>query len=94
MSSVRITIGGVDVNSHVGEAVAGALPTPENQGIPGVDRMRDGGHAPVILTVECPPRPRCPLPPGPWRIVSALVLAALLLSLVAALSGRRRCCDE
>jgi hypothetical protein len=90
MSSVRITIGGVDVNSHLGEAVGGALPATENQGTPGVDRMRDGGHAPVILTVECPPRPRCPLPPGPWRIISALAVVGLILSLVAVVSERRR----
>jgi hypothetical protein len=95
MSPVRITIGGVDVNSHPGEPVTGALPAAESQGIAGDDRMRDGGgHAPVILTVERTPRPRCPLPPGPWRIIGALVLLALLLSLVAALSGRRRCCAE
>jgi hypothetical protein len=48
----------------------------------------------VILTVERAPRPRCPLPPGPWRIISALVLLTLLLSLIAALSGRRQCCNE
>ena len=94
MSPMRITIGGMDVNSYPDEAVGGALSATENQGIAGVGRMRDGGHAPVILTVDGTPRPRCPLPPGPWRIVSALVLAALLLSLVVALSGRRRCCDE
>jgi hypothetical protein len=94
MSPVRITIGGMDVNSHPGEAVGGALSAPENQGIAGVDRIRDGEHASVILTAECTPRLRCPLPPGPWRIISALVLLVALLSLVSALCRRRRCCDE
>ena len=94
MSSARITIGGLDVSRYSGELVAGALPATENQGIAGVGRMRDGGHAPVILTVERTPRPRCPLPPGPWRIISAVVLLAALLSLVVALCGRRRCCNE
>ena len=93
MSQVRITIGGMDVDSHPDEAAGGALPATENQDSAGVSRMRDGGHAPVILTMEYPPRPRCPLPPGPWRIISAVVLLAALLSLVVALCGHRRCCD-
>ena len=94
MSSARITIGGLDVSPYSGELVAGAQPAAEGQGAASVERTYDGGHIPVILSVESAPRPRCPLPPGPWRIISALVLLALLLSLVAALSGRRRCCDE
>jgi hypothetical protein len=93
MSSARITIGGLDVSPYSGELVAGKQPAAESHSAASVERTHDGNHAPVILTVECPPRPRCPLPPGPWRIISALVLLVLLLSLVAALSGRRRCCD-
>ena len=94
MSSARITIGGLDVRPHPSEPIAGKLPAAESQGAAGVERPHDGKHVPVILTVERAPRPRCPLPPGPWRIISALVLLALPLSLIVALSGRRRCCDE
>ena len=90
MSSARITIGGLDVSPYSGEPVAGALPAAESQGTAGVDRTYDGDHVPVILTVESAPRPRCPLPPGPWRIISALAVLGLLLSLVAALSEHRR----
>ena len=90
MSSARITIGGLDVSPYSGELVAGAQPAAEGQGIPGVDRTRDGGHVPVILTVESAQRPRCPLPPGSWRMISTLAVLGLLLSLVAVLSEYRR----
>ena len=91
MSSARITIGGLDVSPYPGEPAAGALPVAESQSTAGADRTRDGGHASVILTVEPTPRPRCPLPPGPWRIISALAVLALILSLVVILGGCRRC---
>jgi hypothetical protein len=90
MSSARITIGGLDVSPYPGELVAGALLAAESQSTAGVDRTRDGKHAPVILTLERTERPGCPLPSGPWRIISALVALGLLLSLVAVLSEYRR----
>ena len=90
MSSARITIGGLDVSRYSGELVVGAQPAAEGQGSASVERTYDGNHAPVILTVECAPRPRCPLPPGPWRIISTLAVLGLLLSLVAVLSEYRR----
>jgi hypothetical protein len=90
MSSVRITIGGQDVSPYPDELVAGALPAAESQLTAGVDRSREGEHAPVLLTLECAQRPRCPLPPGPWRIISALAVVGLILSLVAVVNERRR----
>jgi hypothetical protein len=90
MSSARITIGGLDVSPYPGEPVGGALPATERQGIAGAQRTHDGKHAPVTLTLERSPRPRCPLPPGPWRIISALAVLGLILSLVAVLSEHRR----
>jgi hypothetical protein len=94
MSSARITIGGMDVSPHPGEPGAGALPATPSQSIAGINRTYDGKHAPVILTLESAPRPRCPLPPGPWRIISALAVLGLIFSLVAILSRRRQCCAE
>ena len=94
MSSARITIGGMDVRSHLGEPGAGALPAVAGQSIAGSDQTYDGKHVPVILTLERSPRPRCPLPPGRWRIISALAVLGLILSLVAILSRRRQCCVE
>ncbi len=90
MSSARITIGGQDVSPYLGELVAGALPATESQRTAGVDRSRESEHAPVILTLERAQRPRCPLPPGPRRIISALAVLGLILSLVAVVSERRR----
>jgi hypothetical protein len=90
MSSARITIGGLDVSGYSGELVAGAQPAAESQGAASVERTHDGNHAPVILTVASAQRSRCPLPPGPWRIISALAVLGLLLSLVAILSEYRR----
>jgi hypothetical protein len=90
MSSARITIGGLDVSPYSGELVAGAQPAAEGFGAVSVERTYDGDHVPVILTVESAQRPRCPLPPGPWRIISALAVLGLLLSLVAVLSQYRR----
>jgi hypothetical protein len=90
MSSARITIGGLDVSPYSGELVAGAQPAAESHGAARLERTYDGDHVPVILTVEGAPRPRCPLPPGPWRIISSLAVLGLLLSLVAVLSEYRR----
>jgi hypothetical protein len=90
MSSARITIGGQDVSPYPDELVAGALPAAESQRTAGVDRSRESEHAPVILTLEYAQRPRCPLPPGPWRIISALAVLGLILFLVAVVSERRR----
>jgi hypothetical protein len=90
MSSARITIGGLDVSPYSGEPVVGAQPAAESHGTASVERTYDGDHVPVILTVERGPQPRCPLPPGPWRIISTLAVLGLLLSLVAALSEYRR----
>jgi hypothetical protein len=90
MSSARITIGGFDVTPRPGEPGVGALPTAESQRTAGADQMYDGNHAPLILTVERAPRPRCPLPPGPWRIISAAAVLGLIFFLVAILSERRR----
>ena len=94
MSSARITIGGMDVSPHPGEPGAGALPAAPSQSIAGSDRTYNGKHAPVILTLERSPRLRCPLPPGRWRIISALAVLGLIFSLVALLSRRRQCCVE
>ena len=94
MSSARITIGGQDVSPYPDELVAGALPAVESQRTAGVDRSRESEHALVIPTLECAQRPRCPLPPGPWRIISALAVLGLIFSLVAILSRRRPCCVE
>jgi hypothetical protein len=94
MSSARITIGGLDVNPHPDEPVVGALPAAESQSAAGVDQTRNGQHAPVTLTVEHTQRPRCPLPPGSWRMISALAVLGLILSLVALLSARRRCAGQ
>ena len=94
MSSARITIGGLDVSRYSGELVAGAQPAAESQGAASVERTHDGKHVPVILTLERSSRPRCPLPPGRWRIISALAVLGLILSLVAILSRRRQCCVE
>jgi hypothetical protein len=90
MSSARITIGGLDVSPYSGELVAGAQPATGGRGAAGVEQTHDSNHVPVILTVDSAPRPRCPLPPGPWRIISTLAVLGLLLSLVAVLSERRR----
>ena len=90
MRAPRITIGGLDVSPHPAELVAGVLPAAESQAAASVQRMPDGIHAPVILTMERAPRPRCPLPPGPWRSISALAVLGLIFSLVAALSEHRR----
>jgi hypothetical protein len=90
MSSARITIGGLDVRPRRAELVAGAPPTAEGHGAASVERPYDGRHVPVVLTVEGAPRPRCPLPPGPWRIISTLAVLGLFLSLVAVLSEYRR----
>jgi len=90
MSSARITIGGLDVSPYPGEPVGGALPAAERQGVAGVQRTHDGKHAPVTLTLERASQPRCPLPPGPWRIITALAVLGLILSLVAILSQHRR----
>ena len=90
MSSARITIGGMEVSPHPGEPGARALPVAESQRTAGVDRSRESEHAPVILTLERAQRPRCPLPPGPRRIISALAVLGLILSLVAVVSERRR----
>ena len=87
MSSARITIGGLDVSPHPGEPGGGAA---ESQNIVGVQRTHDGKHAPVTLTLERASQPRCPLPPGPWRIITALAVLGLILSLVAILSQHRR----
>lgn len=94
MSSARITIGGMDVSTHLGERDAGVLPAVASQSTASSDQTYDGKHAPVILTLERSPRPRCPLPPGRWRIISALAVLGLIFSLVALLSRRRQCCVE
>ena len=94
MSSARITIGGVDVNPHPGEPVVGALLAAESKSAAEADQTREGQRAPVTLTVEHISRPHCPLPPGPWRIVSALAVLGLMLSLVASLSGRWWCAGQ
>ena len=90
MTSARITIGGLDVSPYSDEPVPEAQPAVEGQGAAGVGRTYDDNHGPVILTVESAPRPRCPLPPGPWRIITTLAVLGLLLSLVAVLSEYRR----
>jgi hypothetical protein len=93
MSTARITIGGLDVSPHPGDSAAGALPGAESQITAGVARARsqdDSGHAPVILTMEPTRRLRCPIPAGPWRIISALAVLGLILSSVAVLRERQR----
>ena len=94
MSSARITIGGLDVSPYPGEPVVGALLVAESTSAAEVDQTRDGQHDPATLTLEHTPRPHCPLPPGPWRIVSVLAVLGLILFLVASLSGRRWCAGQ
>jgi hypothetical protein len=93
MSTVRLTIGGVDVSPYPGEIVAGVLPGVESQSAAGLDRARarnDSGHAPVTLAMAPTRQFRCPLPPGPWRVISTLALTGFIFILIAMLSKCRR----
>jgi len=85
MSAARITIGGVDVSPRPNGVIGGTPRAVEGQSVPRMDRRFSrsaAGGASVLLTLERTPWSTCPLPPGPWRIVGALALGGLLLSLI------------
>lgn len=93
MGGIRITIGGLDVRPRPDGTVASALPDARSLLAAGAVRTRpqdDSSHAPVTLAVEPAPRLRCPIPAGPWRIVSVFALLGLVFSLIALLRECQR----
>jgi hypothetical protein len=93
MGGMRITIGGLDVRPHPDGAAASALPDAENPGTAGAVRAHprgDSSHAPVTLAVAPAPQMRCPIPAGPWRIISTFAVLGLIFSLIAVLRECQR----
>jgi hypothetical protein len=92
MSAARITIGGVDVSPRPNGVIVSTQRAVEGQNADGFDHafsQSDARQASVLLTLERPAWSTCPLPPGPWRIVGAVALGGLILSLIVCLIQHR-----
>ena len=92
MSTARITIGGVDVGPQPNDVIGNMQRAGEGQSVNRIDHtisVSTAGGPSVSLTLERSPWSTCPLPPGPWRIIGAVVLGGLILALIACLVQHR-----